>query len=163
MIVYFSYARAKIQVFWMLVIVRVTRFKWYSEFYPKRVTHNYFFLLKREVYCYFKLRQCRYKGNILYQNTWDFFIIIRLPPEFLSVSGMTEQWCASTLGASLLCSSRAGSDLGLISTLVWGLCQLGSSSQVGTHCGWGNSLGWFPWILEPMCQMAPLTHGTYRT
>ena len=65
-----------------------------------------------------------------------FFLIIRLPPEFLPASGPTERWCASTLGAALLCSSRAGSDLGLVSRLVWGLCQ------VGTLCGpWrGNSL-----------------------
>ena len=41
------------------------------------------------------------------------FFIIRLPSEFLPVSGPTEQWCASALGAALLCSSRAGSDLGL--------------------------------------------------
>ena len=30
------------------------------------------------------------------------------------VSGPSERWCASTLGAALLCSSKAGSDLGLI-------------------------------------------------
>ena len=71
-----------------------------------------------------------------------FYFFIRLPPEFFPVSGLTERWCASTLGAALLCSSRAGSDLGLVSRLVWGLCQLGSSSQVGTCCGlWrGNSI-----------------------
>ena len=37
------------------------------------------------------------------------FFITRLPPEFLAASGLTEQSCASTLGAALLCSSRVGS------------------------------------------------------
>ena len=41
-----------------------------------------------------------------------FIIIIRLPPEFLPASGPTERWCASTLGAALLISSRVGSDFG---------------------------------------------------
>ena len=55
-----------------------------------------------------------------------FNFLIRLPPEFLPVSGPTERWCASTLGAALLCSSRAGSDSGLVSRLVWGLYLLPS-------------------------------------
>ena len=33
--------------------------------------------------------------------------LICLPPEFLPVVGLLTQWCASTLGAALLCSSRA--------------------------------------------------------
>ena len=33
---------------------------------------------------------------------------IHLPLEFLPVSGPLMQWCASTLGTALLCSSRAG-------------------------------------------------------
>ena len=47
------------------------------------------------------------------------------------------------LGAALLCSFRAGSDLGLVSRWGWELCQLGSSSQARTRCGpWqGNRLG----------------------
>ena len=40
---------------------------------------------------------------------------IGLPPKFLSVLGPCTQWCASTMGAALLCSSRAGSDSGLLS------------------------------------------------
>ena len=34
------------------------------------------------------------------------FFIIPLPLEFLPASGPTELWCASTLGAALLCRSR---------------------------------------------------------
>ena len=49
------------------------------------------------------------------------FFFIRLPLEFLPASGPTDRWCASTLGTALLVSSRAGSDLGLLSRLVWGL------------------------------------------
>ena len=40
-------------------------------------------------------------------NTCGFFI--RLPSEFLPVSGLLTGGCASTLGTVLLCSSRAGS------------------------------------------------------
>ena len=46
------------------------------------------------------------------------FFFIRLPPEFFPASGPTEQGCASTVGPALLISSRAGSDLGLVSRLV---------------------------------------------
>ena len=67
----------------------------------------------------------------------NFFLIICLLPELAPVSGPLTQWCASTLGTALLCSSRAGSDSGLISRLVWGLYQFGSSSLVGTRCGPG--------------------------
>ena len=48
----------------------------------------------------------------------SFFLIIRLAPEFFPASGPTEQGCASTVGPALLISSRAGSDLGLVSRLV---------------------------------------------
>ena len=43
------------------------------------------------------------------------------PKEFkdLQLNQIT-QWCASTLGAALLCKSRAGSDLGLVSRWVEG-------------------------------------------
>ena len=52
------------------------------------------------------------------------------PPEFLPVSGPLTQWCASTLGATLLCSSWDGSWFGAyIQTWVCRLCQLGSYSQ----------------------------------
>ena len=45
------------------------------------------------------------------ESMWpnEFFLIIRLPPEFLPVSGPLTWWFASTLGTALLCSSRAGS------------------------------------------------------
>ena len=46
------------------------------------------------------------------------FFIIRLPPESLPVSGSLTWWCASTLGAALLCSSRAGS-------WFWAISQVG--------------------------------------
>ena len=74
---------------------------------------------------------------------------IHLPPEFLPASGPAELWCASTLGIALLISSRVGSELGLVSRLVLGLCQLGSSSQGGIHCG--------PWqdIVSDTCHPVP--------
>ena len=42
----------------------------------------------------------------------EFFLIIRLPTECLPVSGPLTRWCASTLCAALLWSSRAGSWFG---------------------------------------------------
>ena len=50
-----------------------------------------------------------------WENFKEFFFvfIIRLPLKFLLVLGLLTWWCASTLGTALLCSSRAGSDLGL--------------------------------------------------
>ena len=39
---------------------------------------------------------------------WQLFLIFRLPPEFLPVSGPSTRWCAFTLAATLLYSSRAG-------------------------------------------------------
>ena len=42
------------------------------------------------------------------------FLIICLPTEFIPVLGPLTQLCASTLGAALLCSTRAGSVLGLV-------------------------------------------------
>ena len=51
------------------------------------------------------------------------FFIICLSPEFLPVLGPLTRWCASTLGAALLCSSRAGSDLGLVSRWVEGFAN----------------------------------------
>ena len=57
-------------------------------------------------------------------------IIIRLPPEFLPVLGPLTRWCASILGTALLCSSRAGYDLGLVSRWGWGLCKLGSQLNI---------------------------------
>ena len=56
---------------------------------------------------------------------------IRLPPEFLPASGPTERWCASTLGAALLISSRVSSDLGLVSRFIHALYV------VGTPVPWG--------------------------
>ena len=39
------------------------------------------------------------------------WFFIRFPLEFLHVSGSLTRWCASTLGAALLCSSSMGSDV----------------------------------------------------
>ena len=72
----------------------------------------------------------------------DFFI--RLPPEFLPVVGPLTWWCASTLGAALLCSSRAGSvfDLSCFCTFdLWVICacehsesyQIESTSKYSLH------------------------------
>ena len=46
-----------------------------------------------------------------------FIIIIRPHPELLPVLGPMERW-RDALDAALLCSSRAGSDLGRVSGLV---------------------------------------------
>ena len=90
--------------------------------------------------------QCVFYVNHKPKLCNNFLLIVRLSPEFLLASGPTELCCASTLVAALLTSSRVGSDLGLVSRLVWGLCQLGSSSQVRTRCGpWrDNSLSLIP-------------------
>ena len=79
-----------------------------------------------------------------------FFLSDYLRNFFLHQDWLSGDVSASRLGTALLFSSRAGSDLGLVSRLVWGLCQLGSSSQVGTHCGpwWGNSV-------SDTCHLAP--------
>ena len=45
----------------------------------------------------------------------ELLFFICLPPEFLPAYRPTERGCASTLGAALLISSKAGSDLGLAS------------------------------------------------
>ena len=50
------------------------------------------------------------RSRSFYWNVIIFFI--RLPPEFLPASGPDDWWCASTLGAALLCSSRVGSWFG---------------------------------------------------
>ena len=49
-----------------------------------------------------KIKQIKHLKKIL-------LLFIRLPPEFLPVSGPLTPWCTSTLGAALLCSSRASS------------------------------------------------------
>ena len=53
------------------------------------------------------------------------FFCIHPPPELLPVLGPLERYVMPTLDAALLCSSRAGSDLGR--TLDWfgEFCQLG--------------------------------------
>ena len=80
----------------------------------------------------------------------NILFIIPLPPEFLPVLGLLTRWCASTLGAALLCSSRADSDLGLISKWGCWLCQFGSSSHFGTRFGpWqGNSISDYGWLIQ---------------
>ena len=54
-----------------------------------------------------------------------FFFSIRLSPELLPVLGPLEWYMMLTLDAALLCSSRAGSDLGCKSDWFEELCQLG--------------------------------------
>ena len=53
------------------------------------------------------------------------FFSIRPSPELLPVLGLLEQYMTPTLDAALLCSSRAGSDLGRKSNRFEELCQLG--------------------------------------
>ena len=42
------------------------------------------------------------------------FLSIRPPPGLLPVLGLLERYMTPTLDAAMLCSSRAGSDLGLV-------------------------------------------------
>ena len=85
----------------------------------------YFFWVNQDI--------CVVKRPIKYHV---FFVFVCLPPEFLPVAGLLTRWCASTLGAALLCNSRVGSWLGAyIQTWGWGLCQLVSSSQVASVVG----------------------------
>ena len=58
--------------------------------------------------------------NIWKLNIWipeTFFYCVRLPLEFLPVSGPLTRWCASTLSTALLCSSWGALDTVLISRL----------------------------------------------
>ena len=55
-----------------------------------------------------------YSVHLSRSYVFVFLFCIRLPPELLPVLG------PPTLDAALLCSSRAGSDLGRVSVLVWG-------------------------------------------
>ena len=52
----------------------------------------------------------------------DFFCV-RLPPEFLTVSGPLTWWCASTLGTALLGSSLAGSTMDFCPNFEWYKCH----------------------------------------
>ena len=54
-----------------------------------------------------------------------FFFSIRPPPKLLPVLGRLKLYMTPTLDAALLCSSRAGSDLGRTSDRFEELCQLG--------------------------------------
>ena len=53
------------------------------------------------------------------------FFYIRPLPDLLPVLGPLERYMTPTLDAALLCSSRAGSDLGCKSDWFEELCQLG--------------------------------------
>ena len=56
-----------------------------------------------------KGKKCKNKFQI---QAFFYFFIIRLPPELLPVLGLLEWLRDVTLGVALLCSSRAGADLG---------------------------------------------------
>ena len=58
------------------------------------------------------------------------FFCICPPPELLPVLGPLERYRTPTLDTALLCSSRAGSDLGQRSDRFEELCQLGVVSQL---------------------------------
>ena len=53
-----------------------------------------------------------------------FFYFFYYPPSFSVLGPLTRQW-ASTLDAALLCSTRAGSDLGLVSSYTYA-CLVGA-------------------------------------
>ena len=57
--------------------------------------------------------------------SYKFFFSIRPPPGLLPVSGLLEQYMTPTLDSALLCSSRAGSDLGRVSGLVCEALSIG--------------------------------------
>ena len=70
------------------------------------------------------------------------YIFFILPPEFLPVLGPLTEWCASTLDAALLCSSRAGFDVTcLMRDLNSGplsecLLEFDTRSKQLSHHGW---------------------------
>ena len=92
------------------------------------------------------------------------FFICR-SPEFLPVSGLSEPWCTSTLGAALLCSSRAGSDLGLVSRLVWRLCQvlISKTSSEWEHPFYNFSCPcWLAELLKVLTPIQPIMDNRIR-
>ena len=57
---------------------------------------------------------------MIIKEFFSFFFIIRLPPKFLPVWGPLTRWCASMLGAALLCIALGQAlDSGLVSRLVY--------------------------------------------
>ena len=73
--------------------------------------------------------------NINLFNQAHFFLIICPPLELLPLLGPWQQWVPPTLDASLLCSSTAGSDLGLESGLSSTLicCVFWKASRCWAH------------------------------
>ena len=95
------------------------------------------------------------------------FFFIHLPPEFIPVSGQLTWWCASTLGAALLCSSRAGSWFGAY-IQIWvegSIYQMWCNHQYGLHLQtmislWSRSRwDWNPGLPSKKPQ---LCHLSYR-
>ena len=72
------------------------------------------------LFCWFeRFREFAYDIPVLnmaqkriFRELMFFCFFISLPPEFLPVVGPLTRWCATLLGAALLCSSRAGSRFG---------------------------------------------------
>ena len=75
----------------------------------------------------------------------DFFFIIRPPPELLPVLGPLEQYVMPTLNTALLCSSRAGSDLGRIhayNTPAQSEVCYQTTTLPPSHHGWIHSISY---------------------
>ena len=77
------------------------------------------------IYSYCNLIIPLWSNNSLILVNWDPFFSICPPPKLLPVMGPLERYITQTLDVALLCSSRAGSDLGQTSDRFEELCQLG--------------------------------------
>ena len=61
----------------------------------------------------------KFQNFLSFLNYRFFLNIIRPPPELLPVLGPLERYVTTTLDTALLCSSRAGSHLGIWKRLVY--------------------------------------------
>ena len=86
------------------------------------------------------------KEKLMHPTFWMFFIC--LSSEFLPVSGPLTRWCALTLGAALLCSSRTGS---------W----FGACIQIGIY-PWNQVLP-MPYMLSTKLYSPTLLKGLHTT
>ena len=68
-----------------------------------------------------KLWFCFWNNLVVLMSSLPDYFFIRLPLDILPVLELLTRWCASTLCTALLCSTRVGSDLGLVSKWVEGL------------------------------------------
>ena len=107
--------------------------------------------------------------NLYYIKTIIAFF--RLSPEFLHVSGPLTWWCASALGAALLCSSWVGSLFGAYSQTWVDMHKIISDVMVISHkytkkyavfFEAKSHWIWCDWTLNLSILSHPLRHLSYR-